>query len=297
MSGPVRRATSAAAAFSTAPFDGARPTAARLTAGARDAAGGRLIPRRPTVIGATAAAVLLSCALLLGAGCGDASSPEPPANSRDWSTFLDDVKRDFPFQQPEPIIRHFFRDRRGGFFVDVGAAHYRNGNNTYYLEQQLGWSGIAIDALEKWGPEYAEHRPRTKFFAYIVTDHAGTEDPFFHISGDIGSTAIPERADRIKQIAPATEVQEVLVPTITLNDLLDLEGVTRIDLLAMDIEQGEPRALAGFDIQRFAPTLVCIEHLPEVQDAILAYFREHGYRRIDRYLEYDGANWYFTPGQ
>ena len=73
------------------------------------------------------------------------------------------------------------------------------------------------------------------------------------------------------------------------------EGVTKVDLLSMDIEQGEPAALAGFDIQRFRPELVCIEALPEVSDAILEYFTRHGYRRIERYLEYDKANWYFTP--
>ena len=33
------------------------------------------------------------------------------------------------------------------------------------------------------------------------------------------------------------------VPTITLNDLLDREGVKVIDLLSMDIEQHEPQAL------------------------------------------------------
>lgn len=240
-------------------------------------------------------AVLLTCASLGGAGCGGDSAPEQPADAAKWDAFLSQVKTRFPFHQPEGIIRHFFQDRRGGTFVDVGAAHYRNASTTYYLERELGWSGIAIDALEHWGRDYPEKRPRTRFFAYIVTDHAGAAEPFFRLEGSIGSTAIRDRADRIKGMVPAAEVQEILVPTITLDTLLDREKVTRIDLLSMDIEQGEPAALAGFDIERFAPKLVCIEHLPEVQDAILEYFGKHRYRRIERYLEYDGANWYFTP--
>jgi hypothetical protein len=91
--------------------------------------------------------------------------------------------------------------------------------------------------------------------------------------------------------------EEVRVPTITLDDLLDRNGVTKIDFVSMDIEQGEPAALAGFDIERFAPDLVCIEALPEVQAPILEYFAGHGYRRIERYLEYDGRNWYYTPAR
>lgn len=38
----------------------------------------------------------------------------------------------------EWIVRDFFNDRRGGFFVDVGANDYKKFNNTYYLETSLG---------------------------------------------------------------------------------------------------------------------------------------------------------------
>ena len=47
----------------------------------------------------------------------------------------------------ELIIRDFFQDRRGGFFLDVGAADPDVNNTTYYLEKNLGWSGIGVDAL------------------------------------------------------------------------------------------------------------------------------------------------------
>ena len=42
--------------------------------------------------------------------------------------------------------------------------------------------------------------------------------------------------------------REVMVPTITLNDLLPKHGLEKIDFLSMDIELSEPKALAGFDI-------------------------------------------------
>lgn len=47
-------------------------------------------------------------------------------------------------------------------------------------------------------------------------------------------------------------------------------------------------------IERFSPELVCIEAAAE-QKAILRYFAENGYERIDRYLKFDFANWYFRP--
>src|SRR5207344_368728 len=78
----------------------------------------------------------------------------------------------------ELIIRDFFQDRRDGFFLDVGCAWPKKSNNTFYLEDQLGWSGIAIDAL----PEYAQpwrKRRNSKFFNYVVTDHSDTIETFY----------------------------------------------------------------------------------------------------------------------
>ncbi len=70
----------------------------------------------------------------------------------------------------EWIIRDYFGDRRGGVFLDVGAGHYRDDSNTYYLESVLGWSGLAVDAVESWAGGYREHRGRTRFRVFFVSD-------------------------------------------------------------------------------------------------------------------------------
>jgi hypothetical protein len=78
----------------------------------------------------------------------------------------------------EWIVRDFFRDRRGGTFVDVGSNHYRSLSNTYYLDQTLGWTGVAIDAQEEYGPDYVKHRPRTTHDHPIAASQAtGTSSP------------------------------------------------------------------------------------------------------------------------
>jgi hypothetical protein len=53
--------------------------------------------------------------------------------------------------------------------------------------------------------------------------------------------------------------------------------------------------LAGFDIDRFQPTFVCIEAHPEVRQAILDYFAEHRYVLVGKYLRIDQKNLYFSP--
>lgn len=193
--------------------------------------------------------------------------------------------------EEEWIVRDFFKDRRGGVFVDVGANDYMRFSNTYYLEHELGWSGIAIEPQQQFAAGYAEHRPRTRFRPFFVSDQSDQEATLYVTPGnDLVASARREFTSSYGKASGG-----ISVPTITLNDLLAHESITRIDFLTMDIELSEPRALAGFDIERFAPALVCVEAHPEVRQQILDYFAAHHYVLVGRYLRADSHNLYFMP--
>jgi FkbM family methyltransferase len=196
----------------------------------------------------------------------------------------------------ELVIRHFFGDRRDGVFLDVGAYDWKLNSTTLYLEKHLGWTGIAVDALERFRAGYEKNRPGTHFFTYIVGERSG-EIATIYVA-DALSSVVEDHLDTIRthrEHIDQFEAKPVQVPTITLTDLLDREGVEKIDFLSMDIEEAEPAALAGFDIERFRPELVCIEVAKRTREPLLAYFSAHGYERIDAYLAVDEVNWYFRP--
>jgi FkbM family methyltransferase len=194
-------------------------------------------------------------------------------------------------REEEWLIRDFFQDRRGGVFVDVGANHYQQTSKTYYLETQLGWSGLAIEPQQEFQEDYRTFRPRTKFLPFFVSDVSNETAKLYVIKRS--STVASSDQAFVTQFGRPDEVREV--PTITLNDLLDAEGVTAIDFLSMDIELHEPQALKGFDIQRFKPALVAIEGLLPVRQAILDYFARNGYVLVGKYVWVDRENFYFAP--
>jgi FkbM family methyltransferase len=191
----------------------------------------------------------------------------------------------------EWIIRDFFTDRRGGFFVDVGANHYRDSSTTYYLEKNLGWSGLAIEPLQQFEADYKTHRPATRFLPFFVSDVSDELAKLYVLD----EHTVVSSSDRAFTERTGANPKEMLVPTITLDDLLKKQGVERIDFLSMDIELSEPKALAGFDVQRFRPELVCIEAHSEVRQQILDYFARNGYVIVGTYLPADEHNLYFTP--
>jgi FkbM family methyltransferase len=193
--------------------------------------------------------------------------------------------------EEEWIIRDFFNDRRGGFFVDVGANDYRQFSNTYYLENALQWSGLAIDPQVQFEADYRKYRPRSRFLPFFISDVSNKEATIYYVKNNPLVTS----SDKQFTERYGKDAAELRSPTITLNDLFEREKVTRIDFLSIDIELAEPLALKGFDVERFRPALVCIEAHPEVRQQILDYFAGHRYVVAGKYLRVDTENLYFYP--
>jgi FkbM family methyltransferase len=209
------------------------------------------------------------------------------AEARVWD--LTPYEKRYSQFNEELVIRHFFADRRDGVFVDVGCYHWKQYSTSYYLEEQLGWSGLGIDALPWLRAGYEKNRKATRFFNYLVSDSSGAKQTLF-AAGPLSSTD----AERIEAWLPGRERKPIEVETITLNDLLDRAGVETVDFLSMDIEGGEAAALRGFDIARFRPDLVCIEVAQANRDFVESYFSKHGYQRLEEYAAYDSVNQYYA---
>lgn len=194
----------------------------------------------------------------------------------------------FSQNKEELIIRSFFQEKRGGFFLDVGSAWPFADNNTFLLEKQFNWKGLAIDANPDYNKTWKNLRSTCSLFTFVVSNETKSLEKFYK-AGGLGSTQKERRFG--KKIIRGKEVN---IPAITLNKLLDENGVEKIDFLSMDIEQSEVRALQGFDIARFKPDLVCIECTVPVRAEILAYFELNNYELIESYMHYK-SHWYFKP--
>jgi hypothetical protein len=194
----------------------------------------------------------------------------------------------------EWFIRDFFKDARNGVFVDVGAGPASYGSNTFFLETRLGWTGVAIDAQAEYESEYRTLRPNTRFVSAFIDDADGKPSELWILPRH------PESSSRYKAWSNLyagwfeKPVRHVYTST-TLNTLLHRYSITRVDYLNVDIELGEPQALAGFDIDTFRPSLASVEAFPPMRQAILDYFAAHRYVLVGKYLRDDPTNLWFRP--
>jgi len=194
-------------------------------------------------------------------------------------------------QGPEEwLIRDFFDDRRGGVFVDVGAYHPVVWSNTYRLERDLGWQGVAIDALQEFAQGYRESRPKSRFFTAFVGD-ADNGEATLHVDPEQAAVA---SADPTFTATFTEKARPRRVPRRTLNSILQQVGLQKVDFVSLDIELGEPDALKAFDIARYQPDLLCIEAHAKTRQAILNALASADYVVVGRYLRVDSANLYFT---
>ena len=189
----------------------------------------------------------------------------------------------------EWILKDYFKGRRAGVFVEVGANHHERSSNTFYLEKDLGWSGVAVEPQVKFAGGYREFRPRTTFVPLFISDVSNQRATLYVTENDSVASSDKEFTEHWGEVTPTTAT------TSTLDDVLDRLQIEKIDFLSMDIELAEPQALAGFSIGRFAPALVAVEAHPPVRQQILDYFARNNYVLVGRYWRADAHNFWFAP--
>jgi len=201
------------------------------------------------------------------------------SNTKEYSQFNEEL-----------LIRYFFQDKHDGVFVDIGCAWPVRNSTTCYLERHLNWTGIAVDAIARHDEAWARERPKSKFLNYAVSDQSGGTITFYEASWSGVSSLSEEHATRFTGQKP----KPIEVDAITLNDLLDNNDIESFSFLSLDIEGAEMLALAGLDIERFGPRLVCVEGRGrENSNIVLDHFVKHGYELVDEYKPYDHINYYF----
>src|SRR5277367_874876 len=74
--------------------------------------------------------------------------------------------------QDQFLFENFFRGKRGGTFVDVGAYDGETFSNTLFFERHMGWNGLCIEPLPDAHAKLAATR-RARCISVCVSDFEG----------------------------------------------------------------------------------------------------------------------------
>jgi FkbM family methyltransferase len=191
-------------------------------------------------------------------------------------------------------LLRYLGDRHRGVFIEVGANDGLSQSNTWFLERQLGWTGLLIEPIP-WIADICRRQRRAVVESCALGSFAqeGTDLELYYgalmtVARDAPSDHLSERDARVHAQEGASWVGESAslfkTKVHALSTLLDKHGLAEVDLLSLDVEGYEVRALNGIDFGRHVINYILIEtnNVPSVEAVI-----GHQYSLIERFSSHD----------
>ena len=138
-----------------------------------------------------------------------------------------------------------------GYYVDIGCYDPESGNVTKIFYDK-GWRGINCDALPYIMDKYKSARPDDTNLNMGVSDIEGELD-FYTRQGL--STFDPSTVERLGR----NNFKIIKIKVKPLNNILQDFDAKEIHFLKIDVEHFEAKVLAGVDLVRYRPWVICVE--------------------------------------
>ncbi|MEI7946587.1 MAG: FkbM family methyltransferase [bacterium] len=179
------------------------------------------------------------------------------------------------FGQDWFVATHVFPNKKDGIFVDVGANHPIEINNTLFFEKQ-GWTGIAFepqaDLCELW-----KSFRKTLCLPFVLGSERKSVSFILHEAHTLSCVS----SDKDQS---ASSEKHFISEQYRLDDVLREHKISHVDLLSIDVEGYEKEVLLGIDFQKIDITCVVIENdrIRDGDPLIRQFIKAAGYRHIAR---------------
>ena len=156
------------------------------------------------------------------------------------------------------LLKHFFRDKKEGIYIDVGCFHPKLANNTYLLYKK-GWRGINIDVDPHTIEIFNYLRPRDYNKQIAVSDKSGEVDLYFYHDRSAINTLSKETF--VSRGGKSLDIKKI--KSETLNSIIENSPYknNKIDFLTIDVEGYEINVLKRFDINKYRPDIIVLEFI------------------------------------
>jgi len=151
-------------------------------------------------------------------------------------------------------VLEFYKYKKNGFFIEIGANNGIELSNTYLLEKDYNWKGICVEALPDKFKELVKHRTSININKAVYNKTG----EILNFSSDNLGSGITELIDKYLDVK---KKEQIKVETITLNDILDNNNApTFIDYLSIDTEGSEYIILSAVNFNKYTFGIIHLEH-------------------------------------
>ena len=172
--------------------------------------------------------------------------------------FFNYKKISYSYGGVDSLILDIFKNKKKGFYLDIGCGHPIKNNNTYLLNKK-GWHGINIDLDKENIKLFNDFRKNDLNLAVAVSDKEGESDLYFYHEKSALNTLSKKNADFQK--ANITSIKKI--KTQTINKIIENSPYRdqEIDFLSIDVEGSEIAILKNFNFRKYSPKVIVVEFL------------------------------------
>ncbi len=165
----------------------------------------------------------------------------------------------YSFFGEDLLINKIFKDKKNGFYIDIGCNHPKNGSITYLLYKK-GWTGINID-INKENIEQMQFFRKKDLSLNLGISNSNKEMKFYKFSGGSTLNTLNKNyADTIKRKINLNYSEES-IRMCTLDKIIEKHQIKQIDFLNIDVEKHENEVFEGFNLKKIRPKLITVELL------------------------------------
>lgn len=199
------------------------------------------------------------------------------------------------------MLKHFFCNVRDKKYLEIGAYDGVLASNTLFFEREMGWSGILIEPQPTTSQKLKQNRggnPRNVILAEAACSADAGGQLEMHGDDFLGAAVEDLQALEIRERWPEKYTGKYMVPCEPLSDMISKAGLTKLELLVLDVEGSELLVLETFDWHvQVCVWLVEMDGFnPEKDQAVESLLVENGYVRSPvQFWKLDITAEYGTP--
>ncbi len=194
------------------------------------------------------------------------------------------------YNQDKVLNDWFFKNKKNGVFVDIGAHDGETFSNTYFYEKFLGWNGLCIepnpkvfnllknrrDCITIQGCAFNENCFKT-FRTFEGTGHCDMVSGLVDYFSEEHLSFI--KSDELSHFFESSE--DVVVECFNISELLIENNLTVIDFLSLDVEGCELEILKSIYYSKIKINVILVENQYDNQN-IRTFLQNKNYRYMGK---------------
>lgn len=185
----------------------------------------------------------------------------------------------------DEFVDLYFKKKKGGFFLDIGANDGISHSNSYFFEKNRGWSGICIEPIPDVFKKMTEIRQSINYNVCISEEEGIVNFRRVHGAPEMLSGILefmtPEHISRIKKECELNNgsYEDIKIESRNINSILESHGINKIDYLSIDTEGAELIILKTINFEKLNIEFLTVEN-NESSEEIRNFLKAKGYQYI-----------------